>query len=272
MLTTQRLSISLIVCSCVGFIVAGCTQQTAVNVVAKETSDSTATSQQNFTKTNAIRLGYQKGGIISISRQRGELKQELKQQNFLVEWSGPFDRCATLLQALNGNRADIGGCSVTQRLKFLLAHRPGFVSPTLAARKLATLDHFSQGKVAVHIITGSSDAEQHRDGDWLDHDTRYRRTDEYLDIMRQVWTSAEPFDYEGEFYRVKNAFSNVKPQQKPHMPIYFGGASGAAVAVGAKYSDVYAMWEEPLAAIRQRISLHRKVSIVLITRLIYGRN
>jgi len=74
--------------------------------------------------------------------------------------------------------------AVTEKIKFLLAHRPGFVVPTLAARKLATLDHFTNGRVAVHIITGGSDAEQQRDGDWLDHDTRYRRTDEYLDIVR----------------------------------------------------------------------------------------
>jgi alkanesulfonate monooxygenase len=69
-----------------------------------------------------------------------------------------------------------------------------------------------------------------------------------------VWTSAEPFDYEGEFYRLKNAFSDVKPLQKPYIPIYFGGASGAAVTVGAKHSNVYAFWGEPLAAIRQRIA------------------
>ncbi|MFN6570301.1 LLM class flavin-dependent oxidoreductase [Dendronalium sp. ChiSLP03b] len=144
--------------------------------------------------------------------------------------------------------------NVTEKLKFLLAHRPGFVAPTLAARKLATLDHFTSGRVAVHIITGGSDAEQQRDGDWLDHDTRYRRTDEYLDIVRRVWTSEEPFDYEGEFYQVKQAFSEVKPLQKPHLPIYFGGASGAAVGVGAKHSNVYAFWGEPIAAIKQRIA------------------
>ncbi|BAZ50622.1 luciferase family protein [Nostoc sp. NIES-4103] len=144
--------------------------------------------------------------------------------------------------------------AATERLKFLIAHRPGFVAPTLFARKAATLDHFTNGRIAVHIITGGSDAEQQRDGDWLDHDTRYRRTDEYLDIVRRVWTDATPFDYDGEFYRVKNAYSDVKPLQQPHIPIYFGGASGAAVAVGAKYSDVYAMWGEPIAAIKERIS------------------
>lgn len=144
--------------------------------------------------------------------------------------------------------------SVTDRLKLLLAHRPGFVAPTLAARKLATLDHFSKGRIAVHIITGGSDEEQQRDGDWLDHDTRYRRTDEYLDIIRRVWTSDRPFHYEGEFYRAKNVFSDVKPLQKPYIPIYFGGASEAAIPVGARHSNVYAFWGEPIAAIKERIA------------------
>ncbi|MEH2397268.1 LLM class flavin-dependent oxidoreductase [Nostoc sp.] len=143
--------------------------------------------------------------------------------------------------------------AATERLKFLIAHRPGFVAPTLFARKTATLDHFTNGRIAVHIITGGSDAEQQRDGDWLDHDTRYRRTDEYLDIVRRVWTSDTPFDYEGEFYRVKDAYSDVKPLQQPHIPLYFGGASGAAVPVGAKHSDVYAMWGEPIVAVKERI-------------------
>ncbi|MGH2587118.1 MAG: LLM class flavin-dependent oxidoreductase, partial [Dehalococcoidia bacterium] len=144
--------------------------------------------------------------------------------------------------------------SVTERLGFLIAHRPGFVAPTLAARKAATLDHFTGGRIALHIITGGSDAEQQRDGDWLDHDARYRRTDEYLDVVRRVWTSDRPFDHEGEFYRFKNAFSEVKPLQQPYVPVYFGGASGPAVTVGAKHSDVYALWGEPIAAVKERIA------------------
>ncbi|MFN6473667.1 MAG: LLM class flavin-dependent oxidoreductase [Nostoc sp. SerVER01] len=74
--------------------------------------------------------------------------------------------------------------AATERLGFLIAHRPGFVAPTLAARKAATLDHFTNGRIAIHIITGGSDADQQKDGDWLDHDNRYRRTDEYLEIFR----------------------------------------------------------------------------------------
>jgi len=144
--------------------------------------------------------------------------------------------------------------SVTETLGFLLAHRPGFVAPTLAARKFATLDHFSGGRIALHVITGGSDAEQKRDGDWVDHDARYRRTDEYLQVLRGVWMHDEPFDYEGEFYHIQGARSDVRPLQQPYVPIYFGGASGPALTVGAKHCDVYALWGEPLAAVRQRLA------------------
>ena len=128
------------------------------------------------------------------------------------------------------------------------------MAPPLAARKAATLDHFSGGRVALHIITGGSDADQAKDGDWLDHDTRYRRTDEYLTLMRRVWTEERPFDFEGEFYRVAKAFSEVKPVQKPHIPLYFGGASEAAHQIGARHCDIYMLWGEPLAAVKARIA------------------
>jgi alkanesulfonate monooxygenase len=90
--------------------------------------------------------------------------------------------------------------AVTRRLQFLLAHRPGFVAPTVAARKLATLDHLSGGRTAVHLIPGGSDAEQARDGDFTDHDARYRRTREYATLLQRTWTAPAPFDHEGEFY------------------------------------------------------------------------
>lgn len=143
--------------------------------------------------------------------------------------------------------------SVTDKLTFLIAHRPGFVAPTLAARKAATLDQFTEGRIALHIITGGSDPEMQRDGDFVGHDDRYRRTDEYLDIVRKTWTEDVPFDYDGEFYQVRKAFSEVKPFQKPHVPIYFGGMSGPALPVGAKHADVFAMWGEPVAAVQAQM-------------------
>src|ERR1700723_3084450 len=98
----------------------------------------------------------------------------------------------------------------TERLGFLVAHRPGFVAPTLAARKFATLDQFSDGRIGVHIITGGHDAEQRRDGDYLSKDERYARTDEYLDIVKLAWTSDQPFSYHGRYYQVEDHQSGVK--------------------------------------------------------------
>ena len=142
----------------------------------------------------------------------------------------------------------------TTRLGYLIAHRPGFVAPTLTARKAATLDQLSGGRIALHIISGGSDEEQKRDGDFLAHDARYRRTDEYMEILRRVWTSAEPFDYEGEFYQLRGADSRVRCRQRPHLPLFFGGASDIALEVGSRRADVFALWGEPLAAIRERIA------------------
>lgn len=170
------------------------------------------------------------------------------------------------------------GIANTERLGFLIAHRPGFVAPTVAARLAVTLDHISGGRIALHIITGGSDADMQKDGDWLTHDDRYRRTDEYLDVVKKVWTSDAPFDHHGEFYQIAGAFSDVKPLQQPRIPLYFGGASGPAVRVGARHADVYALWGEPIAAVKERIAAVRAAAppgrnprFSLSLRLILGK-
>ena len=141
----------------------------------------------------------------------------------------------------------------TRRLKILLAHRPGVVQPTVAARQLATLDQFSGGRLAVHIISGGSDAEQQRDGDFLTKDERYARTDDYLDVVKKTWTETAPFDHDGPYYRVRDSFSAVKPLQQPHVPIFFGGASEAALRVAGRHAETYAFFGETLAQTREII-------------------
>jgi alkanesulfonate monooxygenase len=143
--------------------------------------------------------------------------------------------------------------SVTQRLKVMIAHRPGFTAPTLAARQLATLDQISRGRVAVHIITGGNDTELAQDGDHLTKDERYARTSEYLDIVREEWTSSTPFDYKGDYYRVDRGFGDVKPYDASGIPIYFGGASDAAIGVAGKHADVYALWGETYEQVRELV-------------------
>lgn len=135
---------------------------------------------------------------------------------------------------------------VTDRLGFLLAHRPGFVAPPLAARKLATLDQLCGGRLAVHIISGGSDADQAKDGDWADHAARYRRSAEYVALLRRVWTEPAPFDHEGEFYRTRGTYAEIRCRQEPHIPIYGGGGSDAAIRALAPQVNVYMLWGEPL--------------------------
>ena len=146
----------------------------------------------------------------------------------------------------------------TDRLGYLIAHRPGFVSPTLAARKAATLDQLTNGRIALHIITGGNDREQRQDGDWLDHDGRYRRTDEYLEIVRRIWTETEPFDHAGEFYRLEGAYSQARCRQEPHLPLFFGGASEMALDVASRRADLFALWGEPRASVAQRVAEVRR--------------
>src|SRR5271170_5173526 len=153
----------------------------------------------------------------------------------------------------DGTQVAAYAAAQTERLSFLVAHRPGFVAPTLAARTFATLDQFAGGRIAVHIITGGSDGEQRRDGDHLSKDERYDRTDEYLDVLVQAWTSDGPFGYHGRYYQVEDAYADVRSPQQPRIPLYFGGSSDAAYRVGGKHADVFALWGEPLAETKEQI-------------------
>ncbi len=150
----------------------------------------------------------------------------------------------------------------TERLGYLVAHRPGFVAPTLMARKIATFDHLTGGRLAVHIITGKSDDEQHGDGDFTPKVERYRRAAEYLELMQRAWSSKQPFDFRGAFYQVEGAHSDVHPLQQPHPLLFFGGASDGALDMGARFCDVYAIYAEPLASTRERIAAFRSQAAV----------
>ena len=167
-----------------------------------------------------------------------------------------FDMVLTGYSSSTPDGFEVAGYAAahTDRLGYLIAHRPGFVAPTLAARKAATLDQLTNGRIALHIITGGNDVEQRQDGDWLDHDARYRRTDEYLSVVRRIWTEREPFDHEGEFYRLQDAYSQARCRQQPHVPLFFGGASDIALDVASRRADLFALWGEPRASIAQRIA------------------
>ena len=141
--------------------------------------------------------------------------------------------------------------AATRRIGLMIAHRTGFTAPTIAARQFATLDQLTGGRVAIHAISGGDDRDLARDGDHLTKDERYARTAEFLDILRLSWTSETPFDYAGRHYRIEAAFSEVKPVGV--VPVYFGGASSAALAVAGRHADTYALWGETYAQVRELI-------------------
>jgi alkanesulfonate monooxygenase len=145
----------------------------------------------------------------------------------------------------------------TERLRFLVAFRPGFVSPTLAAQMASTFQRVSDGRVLLNVVTGGNPAEQRRFGDWLDHDERYERTDEFLTVIRGAW-GAEPFDFTGRHYRVEGATTMRPPDPTP--AIYFGGASPAAELVAARHADIYLAWGEPPDMIAERLERMRKLA------------
>ena len=104
--------------------------------------------------------------------------------------------------------------------------------------------------------------EQRRDGDFLDKDSRYARTDEYLEILNRAWTSDGPFDYEGQYYQLKDFHADIRSAEQPRIPLYFGGSSEAAYRVGAKHADVFALWGEPLAETAEQIASVRRSAAV----------
>ncbi|HEV7965492.1 MAG TPA: LLM class flavin-dependent oxidoreductase [Actinoplanes sp.] len=140
----------------------------------------------------------------------------------------------------------------TDRLKPMLAHRPGVIFPTHAARTFATLDQISRGRLSIHIISGGNDTEQRREGDYLSKSERYARSDEYIEILRRAWSSGEPFSHDGEYYRFEDFHSDVLPFQET-IPVSVGGSSEDAYRVGGRQADIFGLWGEPLAETKLQI-------------------
>ncbi|GAB7529842.1 FMNH2-dependent alkanesulfonate monooxygenase [Pseudomonas sp. 3A(2025)] len=142
---------------------------------------------------------------------------------------------------------------LTQRLRYLVAIRPGIISPTVSARMAATLDRLSGGRVLINVVTGGDPDENRGDGIHLSHSERYEVTDEFLQIWRRV-LQGEAVDFKGKHLHVENAKALYPPLQKPYPPLYFGGSSEAAHELAADQVDVYLTWGEPPAAVAAKIA------------------
>ncbi len=147
----------------------------------------------------------------------------------------------------------------TERIKFLIAHRPGSVAPALAARQIATFDQLTQGRMSLHVIAGTSDQDQASEGDFLPKNDRYRRAARIsrrhapdLDQRRPVRPQGRVLSHRGRL------FSDIKPFQQPYPQLFFGGSSEGALEMGAEHCDVFAIFGEPLAETRARVDDFRR--------------
>ncbi|HEX7890979.1 MAG TPA: FMNH2-dependent alkanesulfonate monooxygenase [Ramlibacter sp.] len=155
---------------------------------------------------------------------------------------------------------------VTQRLKFLVAVRPGLHQPSLAARMAATFDRLSGGRLLINLVTGGDQTELEGDGVFLDHAQRYEQSAEFIRIWREILArshTGEAFDFEGKHLTVRGAKLLFPPLQRPHPPVYFGGSSAPAHELAAEQVETYLTWGEPptevakkVADVRERAARH----------------
>lgn len=141
----------------------------------------------------------------------------------------------------------------SERIKPMLAHRPGFVFPTLAAKSFATIDQIGRGRLGIHIISGGNDIEQRREGDYLTKQQRYERSDEFIQILRRVWTSEGPISHEGTYYKFEDFQASIRPYQET-IPVSVGGSSRDAYRVGGRQGDIFGLWGEPLKETAEQIA------------------
>jgi alkanesulfonate monooxygenase len=147
----------------------------------------------------------------------------------------------------------------TKRMRFLVAIRPGLMSPGVAARMAATFDRISGGRLLINVVTGGDPVELAGDGLHLSHDDRYELTDEFLTVWRQI-AAGEIADFQGDYLNIQGGKLLFPPVQKPHPPLWFGGSSPIAQQIAAKHVDVYLTWGEPPEQVAEKIASVRRLA------------
>jgi alkanesulfonate monooxygenase len=142
---------------------------------------------------------------------------------------------------------------LTERLRFLVAVRPGLQSPAVAARMTATLDRLSAGRVLINIVTGGDPVENRGDGIFLSHDERYEVTREFLAVYGEL-LAGSVVNHSGKHITIEDGRLLYPPVQRPHPPLFFGGSSEAANGVAAESIDKYLTWGEPPAQVAEKIN------------------
>ena len=145
----------------------------------------------------------------------------------------------------------------TRRMRFLVAVRPGLISPTLAARMTTTFDRLSNGRLLINMVASGDPEELAGDGVFLEHDQRYEITDEFLQIWRALVSGTGEVNFAGKYLQVRGAKNLFRGVQQPYPALYIGGSSSAGIEVAAKHTDHYLTWGEPPAQVAKKIETVR---------------
>ncbi len=157
----------------------------------------------------------------------------------------------------------------TERLRYLVAVRPGLQSPSVAARMTATLDRLSNGRLLVNVVTGGDPVENKGDGIFLDHDERYAVTREFLNVYSDL-LAGKTVNVEGKHIRIEDGRLLFPPVQSPRPPLYFGGSSDAGIDVAVDTVDKYLTWGEPPAQVAEKINRVKAVADARGRKLSFG--
>ena len=157
----------------------------------------------------------------------------------------------------------------TERLRYLVAVRPGLQSPGVAARMTATLDRISNGRLLINVVTGGDPVENKGDGIFLAHDERYEVTREFLNVYSDL-LAGKAVNVEGKHIRIEDGRLLFPPVQSPRPPLYFGGSSDAGVDVAVDTVDKYLTWGEPPAQVAEKIERVRAAANKRGRKLSFG--
>ena len=157
----------------------------------------------------------------------------------------------------------------TERLRYLVAVRPGLQSPTVAARMTATLDRLSNGRLLINVVTGGDPVENRGDGIFLDHDERYAVTREFLNVYRDL-LAGKSVNTHGKHISIQDGRILYPPVQSPHPPLYFGGSSDAGIDVAVDTVDKYLTWGEPPHLVAEKLARVRAVAAKRGRKISFG--
>jgi len=157
----------------------------------------------------------------------------------------------------------------TERLRYLVAVRPGLQSPAVAARMTATLDRVSNGRLLINVVTGGDPVENRGDGIFLSHDERYAVTREFLAVYSDL-LAGKAVNFEGQHIRIEDGRLLFPPIQSPRPPLYFGGSSDAGIDVAVDTVDKYLTWGEPPAEVADKIARVKRIADKRGRKLSFG--